>query len=217
MYLDRQFSKFMSHLVKAHSKFSNTALDLDTTQSVENLLSQFDFYQENSTPTKSKVKEESKSMYATGAIQTLSDTQGWLLKVRQSLSDVTKELQQVTARQDQVRAVVEGAKKPDFKVTNTLLALIEDSLMETRRCLGSTEVLLRDRAHVIETLALRVDRALTQPEEKSPENDSKGNVNFTLRQSPYTMIDTDLQRPRFKGIDLEYDKELGMKFREILN
>ena len=107
------------------------------------------------------MKEESKSMYATGAIQTLSDTQGWLLKVRQSISDVTKELQQVTARQDQVRAVVEGAKKPDFKVTNTLLALIEDSLMETRRCLGSTEVLLRDRAHVIETLALRVDRALT--------------------------------------------------------
>ncbi len=95
----------MSHLVKAHSKYSTTALDLDTTQSVENLLSQFDFYQEaNSalTPTKSKggLKEESKSnsMYATGAIQTLSDTQGWLLKVRQSLSDVTKELQQVSAR-----------------------------------------------------------------------------------------------------------------------
>ena len=92
--------------MKAHSKYCTTALDLDTTQSVENLLSQFDFYQEaNSalTPTKSKgLKEESKSnsIYATGAIQTLSDTQGWLLKVRQSLSDVTKELQQVSARQD---------------------------------------------------------------------------------------------------------------------
>ena len=56
--------------------------------------------------------------------------------------------------------MVEGAKKPDFKVTNTLLALIEEGLMETRRCIGTTEVLLRDRAHIIETLALRVDRAL---------------------------------------------------------
>jgi hypothetical protein len=74
---------------------------------------------------------------------------------------VSKELQVITSRQEQVRAVVEGAKKADFKVTNTLLALIDDSLMEARRCLGSTEVLLRDRAHIIETLALKVDRALS--------------------------------------------------------
>jgi hypothetical protein len=66
----------------------------------------------------------------------------------------------VHARQEQVIAVVQSAKKPDFKVANTLLALIEEGLMETRRALASTEVLLRDRSHIIENLVIKVDQAL---------------------------------------------------------
>ncbi len=83
-----------------------------------------------------------------------------MIKVRQSLSDVSKDLQSVHARQEQVIAVVQSAKKPDFKVANTLLALIEEGLMETRRALASTEVLLRDRSHIIENLVIKVDQAL---------------------------------------------------------
>ena len=83
-----------------------------------------------------------------------------MIKVRQSLNDVSKDLQSVHARQEQVIAVVQSAKKPDFKVANTLLALIEEGLMETRRALASTEVLLRDRSHIIENLVIKVDQAL---------------------------------------------------------
>ncbi len=163
MYLDRHFSKFMSQLVKAHAQLSSTQLqDKDTSLAIDNLLQfQFDF-SDSFTPVKqTKKDEESKRLYQNGVVQTLYDTQGWLVKVRQSMSDVSRELLQVGARQEQVVAVVEAAKKPDFKVTNTLLALIEEGLMETRRGLNSTEVLLRDRAHILENLVLKVDKNIT--------------------------------------------------------
>jgi hypothetical protein len=52
------------------------------------------------------------------------------------------------------------------------------------------------------------------PERNRQTSDSS---DLQIRQSPYTMIDTEMQRPMFKGIDLENDRELGMKLRDILN
>ena len=58
----------------------------------------------------------------------MSETQGWLAKVRTSIAEVGKELNKIRARQDQVLANIESQRRPDLKVTNTLLALIEESM-----------------------------------------------------------------------------------------
>jgi len=61
----------------------------------------------------------------------MNETQGWLSRVRSSITEVGKELNKIRARQDQVLANIENQRRPDLKVTNTLLALIEESMQET--------------------------------------------------------------------------------------
>ncbi len=83
---------------------------------------------EFTTPLKSGFSTSPMEESGYNLLNIMSETQGWLGKVRQSIVEVGKELSAVRARQDQVLANIEGQRRPDLKVTNTLLALIEESM-----------------------------------------------------------------------------------------
>ena len=136
----------MGHLVRAHQKYSNTqyaeAVDFASTSTSDLLLMHhYESGMSNSSPLRSpsaafesplhkSLLEESKGSPG-NLLNMMSETQGWLGKVRASILDVGKELNKIRTRQDQVLANIEHQRRPDLTVTNTLLAMIEESMQET--------------------------------------------------------------------------------------
>ena len=165
-FLDRSFARFMGHLVRAHQKYSNTqygetGADFASTSSGDLLLMhQYESGMSLGSPTATRqqsrnfnfesplhksLMEESKGT-PSNLLNMMQETQGWLGKVRSSILEVGKELSKVRVRQDQVLANIEGQRRPDLKVTNTLLAMIEESMQETIKRIQNADSLLKDKA-----------------------------------------------------------------------
>ena len=180
-FLDRGFARFMGHLVRAHQKYSNTqygetGVDFASASSSDLLLMhQYESGMSLGSPSATKLSrnfnfdsplhkslmEESKGT-PSNLLNMMLETQGWLGKVRTSIVEVGKELNKIRVRQDQVLANIQGQRRPDLKVTNTLLAMIEESMQETIKRIQTADSLLKDKASMMNNMSARVDEVITR-------------------------------------------------------